>query len=37
MWLMKYAPMDWLDVVAMCVDGAASSWVNDVLHEVADG
>ena len=35
--LMKYAPMDWLDVVAMCVDGAASSWVNAVLQEVADG
>ena len=33
--LMKYAPTDWLDVVAMCVDGAASSWVNAVLQEVA--
>ena len=29
--LMKYAPTDWLDVVAMHVDGAASSWVNAVL------
>ena len=35
--LMKYAPTDWLDVVAMRVDGAASSWVNAVLQEVADG
>ena len=35
--LMKYAPTDWLDVVAMCVDGAASSWVNAVLQKVADG
>ena len=34
--LMKYAPTDWLDVVAMCVDGVASSWVNAVLQEVAD-
>ena len=31
MWLMKYAPTDWLDVVAICVDGVASSWVNAVL------
>ena len=29
--LMKYAPRNWLDVVAMRVDGAASSWVNAVL------
>ena len=35
--LMKYEPTDWLDVVAMRVDGAASSWVNAVLQEVADG
>ena len=35
--LMKYNPTDWLDVVAMRVDGAASSWVNAVLQEVADG
>ena len=34
MWLMKYAPTDWLNVVAMCVDGAASSWVNAMLQEV---
>ena len=37
MQLMKYAPTDWLDVVAMRVDRAASSWVNAVLQEVADG
>ena len=35
--LMKYAPTDWLDVVAMGVDGATNSWVNAVLQEVADG
>ena len=35
--LMKYAPTDWLDVVAMRVDGAANSWVNAVLQEVSDG
>ena len=29
--LMKSAPTDWLAVVAMCVDGAASSWVNAVV------
>ena len=37
MQLMKYAPTDWLDVVAMRVDGAASSWVNVMLQEVVDG
>ena len=26
--LMHYAPTDWLDVVAMGVEGTASSWVN---------
>ena len=35
--LMKYTPMYWLDVVTMRVDGAASSWVNAMLQEVADG
>ena len=35
--LMKYTPTDWLDVVAMRVDGVASSWVNAVLQEAADG
>ena len=29
--LMKYTPSDWLDIVAMRVEGAASSWVNTVL------
>ena len=29
--LMKYSPSDWLDIVAMMVEGAASSWVNAVL------
>ena len=37
MWLMKYAPTDWLDVVAMRMDGVSSSWVNAVLQEVANG
>ena len=35
--LMKYVPTDWLNVVAMRVDGATSSWVNAVFQEVADG
>ena len=29
--LMRYAPTDWLDVVAMRVECTASSWVNAVL------
>ena len=29
--LMKYPPEDWLDVVAMRVEGAASSWMNAAL------
>ena len=29
--LMRYAPTDWLNVVAMRVEGAVSSWVNAVL------
>ena len=29
--LMRYAPTNWLDAVAMRVEGAASSWVNAVL------
>ena len=32
---MKYSPSDWLDIVAMRVEGAASSWVNVVLQDVA--
>ena len=35
--LMRYDPSDWLDVVAMRVDGAASSWVNAVLQDIAEG
>ena len=35
--LMRYPPSDWLDVVAMRVEGAASTWVNAVLEEVATG
>ena len=35
--LMRYAPTDWLDVVAMRVEGAASSWVNAALQDVATG
>ena len=33
--LMKYSPSDWLDIVAMRVEGATSSWVNAVLQDVA--
>ena len=35
--LMRYAPTDWLDVVAMRVEGATSSWVNAALQDVATG
>ena len=35
--LMRYALADWLDVVAMWVGGATSSWVNAVLQDVATG
>ena len=35
--LMRYPPSDWLDVVAMRVEGAASTWVNAVLEEIAMG
>ena len=35
--LMRYAPTDWLDVVAMRVEGAANSWVNAVLQEISEG
>ena len=34
---MKYFPSDWLDIMAMRVEGAASSWVNTVLQDVAVG
>ena len=33
--LMRYTPTDWLDVVAMRVEGMASSWVNAILQDVA--
>ena len=35
--LMKYSPSDWLDIVAIRVEGAVSSWVNAVLQDVAIG
>ena len=35
--LMRYAPTDWLDVVAMRVEGAASSCVNVVLQDISAG
>ena len=35
--LMRYSPSDWLDIVAMRVEGAASSWVNAVLQDVIAG
>ena len=33
--LMYNALIDWFDVVAMRVEGTASSWVNAVLQDVA--
>ena len=33
--LMWYSPFDWLDIVAMRVDGAANFWLNAVLQDVA--
>ena len=35
--LMKYSPSGWLDIMARRVEGAASSWVNAVLQDVAVG
>ena len=35
--LMRYDPTDWLDAVAMRVEGATNSWVNAVLQDVAVG
>ena len=35
--LMRYPPTDWLDVVAMRVEGAVSSWVNAVLQDISEG
>ena len=37
MQLMRYASMDWLDVVAMRVEGAVSSLVNAVLQDICEG
>ena len=37
MQLMCYAPTNWLDVVAMRVEGAASTWVNAVPQEMSEG
>ena len=30
-------PINWLDVVAMWVEGTASSWINAFLQDVAEG
>ena len=35
--LMGYIPTDWLNVVAMRVEGAVSFWVNAVLQEISKG
>ena len=35
--LMRYDPTDWIDVVAMRVDGAACSWVNAALVAIERG
>ena len=35
--LMRYAETDWLDVIAMRVDGAASSWVQATLVAIERG
>ena len=35
--LLHYAPTNWLDIVAMRVEGAASSWVNVVLQDAVAG
>ena len=37
MHLMRYDPTDWINVVAMRVDGAASSWVNAALLAIERG
>ena len=34
---MSYAPIDWLDAVAMRVEGVPSSWVNVVLQDMSEG
>ena len=35
--LMKYSPSNWLDIVAMRVEGTASSWVKAVLQDIVVG
>ena len=35
--LMRYDPMDWLDIVAMRIEGAASSWVNATIQAIQLG
>ena len=35
--LMLYSPSDWLDIMAMRVEGAASYWVNAMLQDVVAG
>lgn len=35
--LMRYAQEDWLDIVAMRVDGAASAWMNSILLAIQKG
>ena len=35
--LMKYPQSDWLDVVAMRVEGAASAWMNALLASIEWG
>ena len=35
--LICYAPTDWLDIVAIRVEGVASSWVNAVLQDISEG
>ena len=35
--LMKYPHSDWLDVIAMRVEGAASSWMNATLLSIEQG
>ena len=37
MHLLCYAPIDYLDIVAIRVEGIASSWVNAALHDVVAG
>ena len=36
-WLTKCPPSDWLDIVAMKVDGVASAWTNTMLVSIKQG